>query len=706
LYLSDDPLALPTGTLSIADGSRTGGNDLGGNGSLAVTVESLHIGNVSTLFALERGQLLNRLNVIHFQDGCLFVVLRHRDHDHTIRLQATPHPAEDEHIKATWHRDAILPPSLQAFALESIIVPGPKRTFSFLPERYWVDTDAIRFELPDGASEIDRRKNVRYDCRHRPITVTLAQHFAPFAGTLLEYSSTAMLVELHAGDNQSLHWLNQEAPATLTLGNGQQTFYSGPVKFSSRDHPTDGGMSKRFILEPTGTAAPRFSPKKYRARREVFSPSPDFVFTHPITGRRHALKVHDLGSLGFAVDETEETSVLIPGLLLPATELSFANSLCLTCTVQVVYRNPAGEGKVRCGIAILDIKLQDHLKLISLIQQVQDPHAYISNRVDPEDLFEFFFETGFLYPHKYAEIAGNREAFRKAYSKLYDQGTDVARHFVYQENGRILGHLATLRVFDNTWLNHHHAAIRSSHAGLKVVRAISEFINDSYLLNPANLKYMIGFYRSENKFPEKYFGGFVRQVRDAAKSSLDVFSYLNQASSLGYGEGDMAGEWELSRAVAADIIEFRGYYLKASGGLLADAMDLTLRGLDGQKLAKTYEACGLQRQRHLYAIRHQKVLKALVDVQDSDLGLNLSELTNAIIVYIIDEEAIHREMLQFIVSALAIRYNKLQHPLLIYPNTYAAKYRLPVDKEYTLWALDLIHGGEDYMSWMQRFCRG
>jgi hypothetical protein len=158
--------------------------------------------------------------------------------------------------------------------------------------------------------------------------------------------------------------------------------------------------------------------------------------------------------------------------------------------------------------------------------------------------------------------------------------------------------------------------------------------------------------------------------------------------------------------VAADIIEFRGYYLKVSGGLLADVMDLTPQGLDGQKLAKAYEACGLQRQRHLYAIRHQKVLKALVDVQDSDLGLNLSELTNAIIVYIIDEEAIHREMVQFIVSALAIRYNKMQHPLLIYPNTYAARYRLPVDKEYTLWALDLINGGEDYMSWMQRFCRG
>ena len=185
-----------------------------------------------------------------------------------------------------------------------------------------------------------------------------------------------------------------------------------------------------------------------------------------------------------------------------------------------------------------------------------------------------------------------------------------------------------------------------------------------------------------------------------------MFSYLNQASSLGCGQGDMAGDWELTRANEADIIEFRGYYRKVSGGLMVDAMDLTPQGLDGQKLAKAYEACGLKRQRRLYAIRYQKALKALVDVQDSDLGLNLSELTNAIIVYVLDEEAIHRDMVRFIVSALAIRYNKMQHPLLIYPNTYAVRYRLPVDKEYTLWALDLKSGSEGYMNWMQRYCRG
>jgi hypothetical protein len=671
-----------------------------------VTVESIHMGNVSTLFALERGQLLNRLNVIHFQDGCLFAVLRHKDHDHTLRLQATPYPAEDEHIKATWHKDAVLPPSLQSFTLESIIIPGPKRTFSFLPERYWIDSDAIRFELPDGATEIAGRKNIRYDCRHRPINVTLTQHFAPFVGTLIEYSANALLVQLRAGEKQSLHWLNQESSATLTLSGDNQTFYSGQVKISSRDCPNDGELAKLFILEPSSAAAPRFSPKKHRARRELFKPSPDFVFDHPITGRRHALKVHDLGSLGFSVDEAEETAVLIPGLLLPAAEVSFANSLCLTCTGQVVYRNPAGEGRVRCGIAILDIKLQDHLKLISLVQQVQDPHSYVSNRVDPEDLFEFFFETGFLYPHKYAEIAANREAFRKAYGKLYDQGTDIARHFVYQDCGRILGHFSTLRVFTNTWMNHHHAAIRSSHAGMKVVRAISEFINDSYLLNPTNLKYIIGFYRAENKFPQKYFGGFVRQVNDPGISSLDVFSYFNQAGALGLGREDLPGDWELVAATEADTVEFRGYYRKISGGLMAEALDLTPSGLDGQKLSRDYEACGLQRQRHLYAIRHQKSLKALIDVQHSELGLNLSELTNAIIIYILDEEAIHRDMLRFIISELALRHDKTQHPVLIHPHTYATRYRLPADKEYTLWALDLKSGSEPYMGWMLKFCRG
>jgi hypothetical protein len=374
----------------------------------------------------------------------------------------------------------------------------------------------------------------------------------------------------------------------------------------------------------------------------------------------------------------------------------------------VIYSRKAEDEQetARSGLAILHIDLHDHLKLISLIQQAQDPRAYVNNQIDPEDLFEFFFETGFLYPHKYAEIAGNREQFRKAYAKLYRQGAEVGRHFVYQDAGQIIGHFATLRVYRQTWMNHHHAALNSHRAGLRVVRAISEYINDSYLLNPTNINYIIGYYQANNRFPAHYFGQFVQSVNDPAKTSLDPLAYLKDAASFGCDPGDLTGDWVLERAKTADIIEFRGFYNKVSGGLLPDALDLTPQGFDDQTLTDTYAANGLTRQRWVYALRHQHTLKALIDVQNADLGLNLSEITNATTVYVVDTDACHRDLLRFVVSALAIRHNKMNHPVMFFPADYLAHYNIASDKEYTLWALNVkTDYGQAYMEWMNRYCR-
>lgn len=656
--------------------------------------------NITPFGPVRRNQLYNRLNVLHFQDVPLLVCLQHKAHGHTIRVKARPQPVTDEHVAATWLKDSAFPSMLSAFDLAGIILTGNRRTFEFKPERYWIDEDTITFVVPETAAEARDRKHHRFDCQQLNIPVALTQNALVFPGRLLDYSVGGLLVELVKGDHLNFSWVNTSIPAMLTIQGNGETVYSGQVTLANRGN----GL---YLLTPSNLPTPRYMPKTFRARRQQFVPSPDLVFDHPVTGRKQTIKVHNLGSLGFAVDEQVSNAVLIPGLLINRATLSFANSLCLSCMVQVVYTQPvdSDSGIKRSGIAILHIGLQDHLKLISLIQQAQDPRAYVSNQINPDDLFEFFFETGFLYPHKYAEIAGNRDEFRNAYLKLYQQGANIGRHFVYQSSGQILGHFATLRVYRQTWLNQHHAALNSQRAGLRVVRAISEYMNDSYRLNPANISYIIGYYQPGNKFPQHYFGEYVSSISDPTKTSLDRFSYLRDASRFGCDPGELAGDWTLGRATAADIIEFRGFYQKVSGGLLADALDLTPEGFNDATLTHTYEVNGLHRQRQVYALRHQKTLKALVDVQNSDLGLNLSEITNATTVYVLDNVACHRDVLRFVVCGLVIRYNKTQHPLMFFPNDYLAYYNIPSDKEYTLWALNVEQASESYMAWMNRYCR-
>ncbi|MBE0500002.1 MAG: hypothetical protein IBX47_01070 [Desulfuromonadales bacterium] len=661
----------------------------------------LNIASVNLPIITQR-QLINRMNVLHFQDETLLVVLRHLVHDYTVHLRAAPLPTVDKQVATLWVKESLFPPDLKSYRLESIVIPGTLRVIEFFPGNYALDPTGMQFTLPEEASELFGRISVRHLCRQEGLKAALLQNSVSFSGQLIDFSPQALKVKLQATGPQNFFWLNLALPATLIITRDGSTLYSGLVDISSRDE--ESGNYKVCILKPIKTSTPRFQPKKHRSRREQFKPSPDLIFTHPLTGRKCTLKVELLGSLGLSVLEQERTSVLMAGLLLPEAELSFANSLCLKCTAQVVFRGATVKGIVKSGIALLDIGIKDHLKLISLIQQAQDSHAYVSNQVDPEALFEFFFETGFLYPHKYAEVAGNREEFKSSYLKIYEDGQDLCRHFIYQDNGQILGHFATIRTHRSTWMNQHHAALPDHRAGLKVIRAISEFINDSHFLNPMNLKYIIGFYRPENRFPNRFFGGFVHSANNNKITSLDEFAYCKQVDKIGPDRHQQSAEWETVRANPNDIAAFKNYYKEQSGGLMANAFDLDPGLYDDTTLTEIYSSAGLKRCRHFYAVRYNDSLKALIEIQESALGLNMSELTNAIIVYVVEQKALDKRRLQRILFDLAKKYKKHTHPLLIYPREYAEKQGFKIDKNYNLWTLDLRHT-EHYMDWLYRYFR-
>ncbi|MDZ7582500.1 MAG: hypothetical protein U5R30_18445 [Deltaproteobacteria bacterium] len=93
------------------------------------------------------------------------------------------------------------------------------------------------------------------------------------------------------------------------------------------------------------------------------------------------------------------------------------------------------------------------------------------------------------------------------YEKLYTQSPTIARHFIYQEKGNILGHMAMVRFYEEAWLIHHHAARKSAlnKAGLIVLKQISHFINDSCRLNAIHLKYVIMYYRPNNPISQSGF---------------------------------------------------------------------------------------------------------------------------------------------------------------------------------------------------------
>jgi hypothetical protein len=156
---------------------------------------------------------------------------------------------------------------------------------------------------------------------------------------------------------------------------------------------------RSYVVKPLHDHIRRFKPRQYRSTRHTLVPSPNIIFRDPFTGKNINLKVIDLSGSGFSVEEDEHNSVLVPGVILPEVCIDFVNIFQITCKAQVIYRNVYKDDSrlsvtVKCGLAILDMDLQNHVRLLGFLQQAEDGNTYVCTRVDLDELWDFFFETG------------------------------------------------------------------------------------------------------------------------------------------------------------------------------------------------------------------------------------------------------------------------------------------------------------------------
>jgi len=156
----------------------------------------------------------------------------------------------------------------------------------------------------------------------------------------------------------------------------------------------------------------------------------------------------------------------------------------------------------------------------------------------------------------------------------------------------------------------------------------------------------------------------------------------------------------LGRTQPEDLLELEAFYAHRSGGLMLHAMDLEPAMIDSCDLNEEYRQLGFKRERHLFSVTKDGILKAIIMVVISDVGLNLSDLTNCIKIFVVDEADFPREMLQLMLSCLSLKFNKDDVPVLVYPVTYADSNSIPYDKIYNMWVLNLLYT-DDYLKFME-----
>ncbi len=647
---------------------------------------------------ISRKSLINKINLLNFENRCLYASFRNNEYPNVIMVPIVPLPCADGKLDCLWQEQPDF--DFQRYHLESFIIEDGPNIIIIIPEGVHITKLGLCADLPESGIQRSLRKRKRF--KGSEIVVQVQQDGLSYSGHLIDFSVCSFRIDLSSGRN-SHRWINSDRNVHVSFyKQGGNIGYSGNCRFISVDKT---GKSCRCILQPTENNRPRFQAKEFRSTRYRLEVTPDVRFHHPLSGTIGERKVFDISGTGVSVLEDGVEALLIPGLMLPESIIILPDRTEISCGLQVIYRQELGDGKAKCGLAILEISPRDHLVLLATLHQAHDPNSYLCKKVDMRELWKFFFESGFIYPEKYNYIQKHKERIKSVYEKLYQNHPAFARHFTYQKEQRILGHLAMVRFFEKSWLIQHHASssMKNLQAGIHVLKQVGSFANDAHNFDPMNLDYCICFYRPDNKFPHKIFGGVAENASNPKQCSLDPFAYFHIRRGAA-GEGDVENLWELRSLNEEDIQGLQYSYENQSGGLLLDAVSLSRAIEDDSKMIRQFREIGIERSVKLYALTKNGLLNAVFIQNRSDLGLNLSELTNSIMVLVLQNSDISTPVLYSFLSRLAKPFDMTSIPVLLFPLSFAENKGIPYEKIYNCWVLDNRYG-DVYFRYLQKMLR-
>jgi hypothetical protein len=642
---------------------------------------------------ISRKSLVNKLNYLNFLDKGIHcnVIRKGGESETTVKLK--PMPSFGNYLVCLWPDSLTVDPEKAICRMEEISIPDASAAISIIPEIRRMTSKGLCIRIPERCevNEISHESNRLFN----DMKVRINQNNLSVTADIVELKGNILTVELGSKASEEFFGYDTASKVNIAFVKDGEILFTGKYLIRKQDM-----LSSRILitLEPESQSISRFPPKKFRSGRQTLKPSPDAVFIHPFNGRHVSMGVRDLSGSGFSVNSGSDESLLLTGMVIKDMKLSFAGAFELSCSAQVVHRGeeplngeegPGKEKTIIYGFALIDMPISDHLKLQSIIHQCEDSHSKVCNSLDPEELWQFFFETGFIYSRKYLSFTENKNSIRDTYTKLYTHSPDIARHFTYQEKGRILGHLSMLRFYENAWLIHHHAALKKSNikAGLSVLNQVARFSYNSIWLDTCHMKYIFCYFRPENAFPNFFFNGFTEKVADRNVSSTDAFAYSSYRKPSD-GSHPLPQNWKIGRCTLLDLEDLRAFYNKKSGGgLLIDALDLSPELKPSGDLENIYQESGLTRKRHLLSLRHNGELAAVILINIADMAINMSDLTSSVSMMVIDEKRVTRDIVNAAFNNVSQFFERKRFPVLIYPKSFADSQSIAYQKTYILWIL-------------------
>jgi len=624
--------------------------------------------------SVSRAHLVNILNYVNFNEKSVALNLRRLSGGSRISLRAIPEPCSGENVRLTWSEN---PPSDidEAYEYTDFFIDKGSKVLIVDGKLADISRAGITILLPECCHATSRRRKQRFDSEQ--VEATIAQNGSEAKGVLKDFGAGFIKLRITAREAAFLLLGINKPPLRVALRRGETTVYDGKAVIERR-------MARGDEVDLVLALIPSV-PDESKERTEVeLDPPLIAVYRHPLSDRIIHLEVLKASYSAFLVREDPKHEALLAGLVLPEVKIDFGTGDSARCSARV----EAGEANT-WFLSILDMPVPEQRKLFSFIEKETGMGSGASTVLDPNDLIEFFFEAGFIYPEKYVGVVHSRDRLKEILSRLYIDTPSISRHFIEYDRRLIEGHICMVRFYERAWVVNHHAAIGSRGAGSAVLLQIFRYIHGYSHLPSTGMDYAMTYYRPENRFPYRVLGGFARSLKAPGLCSVDPFAYLHVlfdgCDRRGHGEE----EWQLEPTSQEDLVRLETFYEGASGGLTLKAfgLDSECHARETIDLDGEFRKVGLRRRKSFFSLRHRGKVKAVMMSTDSDAGLNMSNLMKCIHIFIIDGEDLPVDLLISQLNRLSSLYEEREIPVLFFPPSYMSDQGAAYEKIYHLLVL-------------------
>ncbi len=641
------------------------------------------IRSFKTIKTLNQTELINTINHMHFRGIPLNILLQHPVYSNRLLATAYPEPCFGNQLNCRWD-ESYFKYHLESYTALCLVIMD--NSYMIIAPFHLLNLSERGFtlRLPEKSHALNQRLAIRYPCTG--VRVELMQSDFIAKGELMDFSSGSYRIKIDLEAVKQNCGYNPHVPASIRLFSHEKIIYAD--RCNSIRCQNDRDKSLEIVFASQSLYVSRFLVQKIRNPRRQITPALAAVFHHPFFNKKFQREIFDISATGFSICDLPEDEVFMPGMIIPDLNIMLAGTFVANCTVQILHRKMA-ENKARYGVVILDMDIHSYSRINHILGIHSVPQVSVSMEVEMDALWEFFFQTGFIYPEKYKSCLAYRQPFMETYRKLYQENPEIARHVTLEKNGKIYGHMSMVRAYERTWLVQHHAAKTTENktAGFAVLRQMVLFLHGMFQLPSAKLDYAICYFRPDNRFPDRVFGGFVRDFNNLQACSLDLFTYLRLPVAT--PENDLPHQWRLRESTPLDIWELKQFYKHHSGGLMLNVLCSGIDDDGAESLEKIFERLGFLRKSRIYSLINNDKLKAVFVVDQSDLAVNMSDLLNCMKVLIVDPAELPQELLFLSAKKLSKVYDLDKVILLIYPESYIKLNGISANKQYQLCIADM-----------------